>query len=62
LLIGLNDGQGFCLGVGRLHEYTEDWVEVLTPLTTVTEVKLLRFGSVAVDTQGNESSFSPRGW
>ncbi len=62
LLIGLNDGQGFCLGVGQLHECAADWVEVQTPLTTVAEVKLLRFGSIAIDAQGNEHPVSPREW
>lgn len=60
LLVGLNDAHGFCLGVGRLQGYASDRVEILTPLATVSEVKLLRFGSVAIDTQGQERLFSPR--
>jgi polynucleotide 5'-hydroxyl-kinase GRC3/NOL9 len=62
LLIGLIDGQGFCLGVGLLREQTLRAVEVLAPLSTVAQVRLLRFGSVAIDPQGNERIFSPRAW
>jgi polynucleotide 5'-hydroxyl-kinase GRC3/NOL9 len=62
LLVGLNDGYGLCQGVGRLHRVTRSEVEVWTPLQTVAAVKLLRFGSVAVETQGKERLFSPREW
>ena len=62
LLIGLNDGQGFCVGVGLLQDYTVNAVEVLSPVADVTAVKLLRFGSVAIEAQGNERGFSPREW
>jgi polynucleotide 5'-hydroxyl-kinase GRC3/NOL9 len=62
LLIGLNDGQGFCVGVGWWKDRAPNAVEVLTPLTDVTAVKLVRFGSVAIDAQGNERFFSPREW
>ncbi|HEV8713693.1 MAG TPA: Clp1/GlmU family protein [Candidatus Binatia bacterium] len=62
LLIGLNDEQGFCLGVGLLQGQTPDAVEVLTPLTTVREVKILRFGSVALDRDGKERFVSAREW
>ncbi|MGE0823744.1 MAG: hypothetical protein AB7G75_03340 [Candidatus Binatia bacterium] len=60
LLVGLNDGRGLCLGVGRVQRVTRREVEVWTPLKTVAQVKLLRFGSVAVDEQGKERIFSPR--
>jgi len=60
LLIGLNDEQGFCLGVGLLQDQTANTVEVLTPLTTVRGVKILRFGSVALDADGNEHFVSAR--
>lgn len=62
LLVGLNDGHGLCRGVGRLHRVTRSEVEVWTPLQTVAAVKLLRFGSVAVEAQGKERIFSPREW
>lgn len=62
LLVGLNDGHGLCRGVGRLHRMTRSEVEVWTPLKTVAAVKLLRFGSVAVEAQGKERIFSPREW
>ncbi|MGH7965452.1 MAG: Clp1/GlmU family protein [Candidatus Binatia bacterium] len=62
LLVSLNDGEGFCLGVGQLQQHTLREVTVLAPLTTVSKVKLLRFGSIAVDAQGNERFFSPREW
>jgi polynucleotide 5'-hydroxyl-kinase GRC3/NOL9 len=62
LLVGLNDGQGFCLSVGRLTNRTTNVVEVLAPWAAVTEVKMLRFGSVAIDSLGNERYFSPRDW
>jgi polynucleotide 5'-hydroxyl-kinase GRC3/NOL9 len=60
LLVGLNDGAGFCLGVGLLQRITPSAVEVVTPLTVVKDVKLLRFGSVALDARGHERFFSPR--
>ena len=62
LLVGLNDGHGLCRGVGRLHRVTRSDVEVWTPLQTVAAVKLLRFGSVAIEAQGKERIFSPREW
>lgn len=62
LLVGLNDGQGLCLGVGRLQNGSRSEVEVWTPLERVTEVQLLRFGSIAVGAQGEERIFSPREW
>jgi len=62
LLIGLNDERGFCLGVGLLQDQTANAVEVLTPLTTVKGVKILRFGSVALDRDGNERFVSAREW
>jgi len=62
LLLGLNDEQGFCLGVGLLQNRTSDTIEVLTPLVTVKEVKLLRFGSVALDMNGTERFVSPHEW
>jgi polynucleotide 5'-hydroxyl-kinase GRC3/NOL9 len=62
LLIGLNDEQGFCLGVGLLQNQTPQAVEVLTPLTSVKEVKILRFGSVMLDLDGTERFVSPREW
>jgi polynucleotide 5'-kinase involved in rRNA processing len=62
LLVGLNDGRGLCRGVGRLQRVTRSEVEVWTPLRTVAAVKLLRFGSVAVEAQGKERIFSPREW
>jgi polynucleotide 5'-hydroxyl-kinase GRC3/NOL9 len=62
LLVGLTDGQGFCLGVGLLREHSPRAVEVLTPMSTVAQVRILRFGSVAIDPQGNERIFSPRAW
>lgn len=62
LLVGLNDGEGFCLGVGQLQQYTPRDVTVLTPLAATRKVKLLRFGSVAIDAQGNERFFSPWEW
>jgi polynucleotide 5'-hydroxyl-kinase GRC3/NOL9 len=62
LLVGLNDGQGLCLGVGRLQRVARSEVQVWTPLKTVTAVKLLRFGSVAVEAHGKERIFSPREW
>jgi polynucleotide 5'-hydroxyl-kinase GRC3/NOL9 len=62
LLIGLNDEQGFCLGVGLLQNQTPNLVEVLTPLTSVKAVKLLRYGSVALDMDGTERFVSFRDW
>jgi len=62
LLVGLNDAQGFCLGVGLLQDYTQNLVEVLTPLLPVEKVRLLRFGTVALDARGNERFFSSREW
>jgi len=61
-LVGLNDGHGLCLGVGRLQRLTPTAVEVWTPLKNVAAVQLLRFGSVAVDAEGTERLFSPREW
>jgi polynucleotide 5'-kinase involved in rRNA processing len=61
-LVGLNDGHGLCLGIGRLQRVTRSKVEVWTPLKSVAAVKLLRFGSVAVDAEGLERLFSPREW
>lgn len=60
LLIGLNDAQGFCLGVGLLQACTPNTVKVLTPLGTVAKVQILRFGFVAIDADGHERLFSPR--
>lgn len=60
LLVGLNDGQGFCLGVGLFHGRTARTVDVLTPPVAAERVKCLRFGSVAVDAEGNERIFSAR--
>jgi polynucleotide 5'-hydroxyl-kinase GRC3/NOL9 len=62
LLVGLNDGQGLCLGVGRIRKVSHGEVEVWTPLETVSEVRLLRFGSIAVDARGEERIFAPREW
>jgi polynucleotide 5'-hydroxyl-kinase GRC3/NOL9 len=62
LLIGLNDEQGFCLGVGLLQDQAADTVEVLTPLTTIRGVRILRFGSVALDRDGNDHFVSAREW
>jgi polynucleotide 5'-hydroxyl-kinase GRC3/NOL9 len=62
LLVGLNDEHGLCLGVGCLQRATRTEIEVWTPLQTVAEVKLLRFGSVAVEAGGKERIFSPRKW
>jgi polynucleotide 5'-hydroxyl-kinase GRC3/NOL9 len=61
-LVGLNDGHGLCLGVGRLQRVTRTEVEVWTPLKSLAAVKLLRFGSIAVDAEGLERLFSPREW
>jgi polynucleotide 5'-hydroxyl-kinase GRC3/NOL9 len=61
-LVGLNDGHGLCLGVGRLQRLTRTEVEVWTPLKSLAAVKLLRFGSVAVDAEGLERLSSPREW
>jgi len=61
-LVGLNDGHGLCLGVGRLQQVTPSEVEVRTPFESVAAVRLLRFGSVAVNAEGLERLFSPREW
>lgn len=61
-LVGLNDGHGLCLGVGRVQRITSSVVEIWTPLQNIAAVKLLRFGSVAVDAEGTERLFSPREW
>jgi polynucleotide 5'-kinase involved in rRNA processing len=60
LLVGLLDGHGLCLGVGRLHEMSPTAVEIWASCRVAPAVRLLRFGSVAVDRQGTERLFSPR--
>ena len=62
LLVGLNDGQGFCVGVGLFHGRTVRTVEVLLPAMAVQQVRFLRFGSIAIDAEGNERFLSPREW
>lgn len=62
LLVGLNDAEGFCLGVGLLSNLTDRFVEVETPLAAITNVQLLRFGSVALDQEKNERFIPPRAW
>jgi polynucleotide 5'-hydroxyl-kinase GRC3/NOL9 len=60
LFVGLNDGQGFCRGVGLFHGRTARTIEVLVPATVVEQVKFLRFGSIAIDVEYNERFFSIR--
>ncbi|MEW6300974.1 MAG: Clp1/GlmU family protein [Thermodesulfobacteriota bacterium] len=64
LLVGLNDGDGFCVGVGLFSGYTGRTIEISLPRSRVAvrAVKLLRFGSVALDPEGNERPVSPREW
>jgi polynucleotide 5'-hydroxyl-kinase GRC3/NOL9 len=62
LLVGLNDAEGFCLGVGMLQKLTSSVVEVRTPVGASDAVRLLRFGSVALDRAYNETLLPPRAW
>lgn len=64
LLVGLNDSCGFCLGVGLFSGSTERTIEINLPrsCSVVREVRLLRFGSVALDLDGTERLILPREW
>jgi polynucleotide 5'-kinase involved in rRNA processing len=62
LLVGLNDAEGFCLGVGVLQKLTSSVVDVITPMDASDAVRLLRFGSVALDQAYNETLLPPRAW
>jgi polynucleotide 5'-hydroxyl-kinase GRC3/NOL9 len=64
LLVGLNDGLGWCVGVGLFHGRTTRTVEVLLPATVVAvqQVRFLRFGSTIIDAEGNERLLSPGEW
>ena len=52
LLVGVDDGQGDCLGLGIL-EYREDALRLLTPVSE--GVRALRLGSVRVTQDGKIS-------
>jgi polynucleotide 5'-hydroxyl-kinase GRC3/NOL9 len=61
LLLGLNDAGNFCLGLGLLTGLNADkgTVEFLSPLSSLAEVKCLRFGSLRIDPLGNEQVVPP---
>jgi polynucleotide 5'-hydroxyl-kinase GRC3/NOL9 len=61
LLLGLNDGENFCLGLGLLTDLNmgKGAIEFLSPLLSLAEVRCLRFGSVRVDRLGNEQAIPP---
>jgi polynucleotide 5'-kinase involved in rRNA processing len=47
--MAFQDGEGFCLALGLLVGLTADIMEILTPLSDLSKVKSLRFGSMRVD-------------
>lgn len=56
LLVGLIDGEGFCRAVGilKLVNFKERWMEVLTPLKSLDDVVEVRFGRIRVREDGEE--------
>lgn len=51
LVVGMEDGQGWCIGIGILeYDSEEDILKMVTPITE--GVKGLRIGSVRMDTSG----------
>lgn len=61
LVLGLNDAENFCLGLGLLTGLNAEkgTVEFLSPLSSLAEVRSLRFGSVRIDPLGNEQVIPP---
>jgi polynucleotide 5'-hydroxyl-kinase GRC3/NOL9 len=61
LLLGLNDAENFCLGVGLLTGFDEEKraLEFLSPLSSLAGVRCLRFGSLRIDPLGNEQTILP---
>lgn len=61
LLLGLNDAENFCLGLGLLTGLNAEkgTVEFLSPLSPLAGVRCLRFGSVRIDPLGNEQMIPP---
>jgi polynucleotide 5'-hydroxyl-kinase GRC3/NOL9 len=60
LLIGLNDREGFCLGLGTLISFREeaDKMRVLTPLSNIEDITNIRIGSIKIDPSGREKFIS----
>ena len=56
LLVGLNDREGYTLGLGILRgmDLTAGCITVLTPVREVTRVRAIHFGSLRIDTAGKE--------
>jgi len=58
LLIGLNDHEELCIGLGLLMEYKEetDKISLLTPLSSMEGIVTLRVGSIKIDPSGREKT------
>lgn len=56
LLVGLIDGDGFCPAVGilKLVNFKERWMEILTPLKSLDDIVEVRFGRIRVREDGEE--------
>ncbi|AIF68457.1 hypothetical protein PAP_00025 [Palaeococcus pacificus DY20341] len=65
LLVGLIDEDGFCIGVGilKLINFREKWIEVLAPLSEeeMKKVREIRFGRIRVREDGEELGLIDRG-
>jgi polynucleotide 5'-hydroxyl-kinase GRC3/NOL9 len=61
LLLGLNNAENFCLGLGLLTGFDagKGTLEFLSPLSSLAGVRGLRFGSLRIDPLGNEQLIPP---
>jgi len=48
-LMAFQGVEGFCLALGVVVNFTQDIMEILTPLSDLSKVKSIRFGSLRID-------------